>query len=120
MMVWVAGAGYALLGALTLAELGAMRPRSGGQYTFVHHALGPFPGFLVGWTDWLSTVGTIAGVAIVLAEYVGPLIPVLAGRESFTAAGVVVAFAMVQWRGVRVGDAVQRVTTLLKALALCG
>ena len=32
MAVWVAGAVYALLGALTVAELAAMRPRSGGLY----------------------------------------------------------------------------------------
>lgn len=118
MMVWVAGAGYALLGALTLAELGAMRPRSGGQYTFVHHALGPFPGFLVGWTDWISTVGSLAAVAIVLGEYAGPLVPALAGRESATAAVVVVGFGLLQWRGVKLGDVTQQVTSLLKAAAL--
>ncbi len=44
MMVWVAGAAYALFGAMTVAELGAMRPRSGGLYPIVHHALGPYPG----------------------------------------------------------------------------
>lgn len=118
MMVWVVGAGYALLGAMTMAELGAMRPRSGGQYTFVHHALGPFPGFVVGWTDWLSTVGSGAAVAIVLGEYVGPLVPALAGRESFTAAAVVIGFALLQWSGVKVGDITQQVTSLLKAVAL--
>jgi len=42
--VWVAGGLYALLGALSLAELGAMLPRSGGQYVFARHAFGSFPG----------------------------------------------------------------------------
>lgn len=120
MMVWVAGAGYALLGAMTMAELGAMRPRSGGQYTFVHHALGPFPGFVVGWTDWISTVGSGAAIAIVLGEYLGPLVPALAGRESYTAAAVVIGFAGLHWGGVRIGDLTQQVTTLLKAVALVG
>ncbi len=118
MMIWVAGAGYALLGAMTMAELGAMRPRSGGQYTFVHHALGPFPGFVVGWTDWISTVGSFAAVAIVLGEYVGPLVPALAGREAFTASAVVIGFALLQWGGVRIGDVTQQVTSLIKAVAL--
>ena len=45
---WVVGGLYALLGANALAELGTMRPRSGGQYVFVRHALGPYAGFLVG------------------------------------------------------------------------
>jgi len=118
MLVWVAGAAYALLGAMTMAELGAMRPRSGGQYTFVHHALGPFPGFVVGWTDWISTVGSGAAVAIVLGEYLGPLVPALAGRESYTAASVVIGFGLLQWGGVRIGDMTQQITSLVKAVAL--
>ena len=55
--VWVLGALYALAGTLTVAELGAMRPRSGGPYAIVHDALGRFPGFVAGWTDWLLSCG---------------------------------------------------------------
>lgn len=117
--VWVAGGVYALLGALSLAELGAMIPRSGGQYVFVRHALGPYAGFVVGWSDWLSTSGTAAAVAIVLAEYVGVLVPSLARHHVATASGVIIGFAVLQWRGIRWGDRAQRYTTLLKAIALC-
>jgi basic amino acid/polyamine antiporter, APA family len=118
--VWVAGGLYALLGAVSLSEPGAMIPRSGGQYVIVHRALGPFPGFVVGWSDWLSTCGSIALVSIVLGEYLGPLVPALAGREAITASTVVILFALLQWRGVRVGDATQQITSLLKTLALLG
>jgi APA family basic amino acid/polyamine antiporter len=118
MAVWVAGAIYALLGALSVAELAAMRPRSGGLYPLVHDALGPYAGFIVGWTDWLATCGSMAAVAIVLGEYMGPLIPWLVGREAATAAAIVVAFALLQWRGIRIGDAAQQITSLIKAIAL--
>lgn len=118
MGVWVAGALYALLGALTLSELVAMRPRSGGMYPLVRHGLGPYPGFVVGWSDWLSTCGSIAAVAIVLGEYAGPLIPFLSGHEKLTACGVVFAFGLMQWRGIRIGDIAQQATSLVKALAL--
>jgi basic amino acid/polyamine antiporter, APA family len=118
--IWVAGAAYALLGALSLAELGAAYPRSGGQYPYVRRALGPYPGFVVGWSDWLSTCGSMAAVAIVLGEYAGPLVPALAGREAATASAVVLGFALLQWRGIRIGDAAQQFTSLLKALALIG
>ena len=120
MAVWVAGAAYALLGALTVAELGAMRPRSGGLFPIVHDSLGPYLGFVSGWTDWIATCGSMAAVAIVLGEYVGPLIPPLLGREALTASGVVVGFALLQWRGIRIGDVAQQITSLLKALALVG
>jgi basic amino acid/polyamine antiporter, APA family len=116
--IWVAGAVYALLGALSLSELGAAYPRSGGQYPFVRRALGRYPGFVVGWSDWLSTCGSMAAVSIVLGEYAGPLVPALAGRETLTASAVVLAFALMQWRGIRIGDAAQQFTSLLKAVAL--
>ena len=118
MGVWVAGALYALLGALTVAELATMRPSSGGLYPLVRHGLGPYPGFVVGWSDWLSVCGSTAAVAIVLGEYIGPLVPWLAGHEKLTACGVVLAFGLMQWRGIRIGDIAQQATSLVKALAL--
>jgi APA family basic amino acid/polyamine antiporter len=65
---WVVGGLYALLGALQLAELGAMIPRSGGQYVFSRYALGEYPGFIVGWSDWISTAGTAAAYRLSLAS----------------------------------------------------
>jgi APA family basic amino acid/polyamine antiporter len=118
--VWAAGGLYALLGALSLSELGAMIPQSGGQYVFVRRALGAYPGFIVGWSDWISNCGTMAAVSIVLGEYIQPLVPALAGRERWTAGAVVIGFALLQWRGVRVGDRTQQLTSLLKMLALLG
>ncbi len=118
--VWIAGGVYALLGALSLSELGAMLPRSGGQYVFVRRALGSYPGFVVGWSDWLSTCGSAAAIAMVLAEYLGPLVPPFVGLERPVAGGVVVAFALLQWRGIRIGDVTQQLTSLIKAVALIG
>src|SRR5437763_10054258 len=78
--VWVLGGLYAFSGASSMAELGAAIPRSGGQYKFSLRALGDYAGFIVGWSDWLSTCGTAAAVGIVIAEYSGHLFPVLAGN----------------------------------------
>src|ERR1043165_2934173 len=75
--VWIAGGLYALLGALSIAELGTMLPRSGGQYVFARYALGEYAGFIVGWSDWISTCGTTAAVAIVIGEFTGALFPAL-------------------------------------------
>jgi basic amino acid/polyamine antiporter, APA family len=118
--IWVAGAAYALLGALSVAELGAMHPRSGGLYPLARRGLGPYPAFVVGWTDWLATCGSMAAVAIVLGEYSAPLISRLLGQEAYVAAGVIIAFAVLQWRGIRVSDAAQQATSLAKAVALIG
>ena len=120
MTAWVAGGLYALLGALQLSELGAMIPRSGGQYGFSRYALGEYPGFIVGWSDWISTAGTTAAVAIVIGEFSVALFPGVSGRAAGIATAVVVLFAGAQWRGLRWGSGIQHVTSLMKALAFIG
>lgn len=115
--VWVVGGLYALLGAISLAELGTMLPRSGGQYVFARYALGEYAGFIVGWSDWISTCGTTAAVALVVGQFVGVLFPALSGLAPVTAAVVAMLFAVLQWHGIVWGSNTQNVTSLLKALA---
>ena len=115
--IWIAGALYALLGANALSELATLVPRSGGQYVFVRHGLGDYAGFIVGWSDWISTCGTTAAVAIVIGEYTVSLIPE-ARTQQVIALGVVALFTIVQWLGIRSGSALQNVTSIAKALAL--
>jgi APA family basic amino acid/polyamine antiporter len=115
--VWILGGIYALLGAISLAELGAMIPRSGGQYVFARYALGEYAGFIVGWSDWLSTCGSAAAVSLVIGEFSGALFPSLQGRAVVIAATIAIVFAALQWRGIVWGSTVQNSTSLLKALA---
>ena len=115
--VWVSGGLYAMLGAISIAELGTMIPRSGGQYVFARHALGDYAGFVVGWSDWISTCGSSSFISLIIAQYLGVLFPALAGRSMFVALAVVLMFGITQWRGIRWGSNVQNVTSLLKALA---
>jgi basic amino acid/polyamine antiporter, APA family len=117
MAVWIVGALYALLGANALAELGTLVPRSGGQYVFVRRGLGDYAGFVVGWSDWISTCGTTALVAIVVGEYTIGLFPALR-TQHVVALAVVALFTLIQWIGIRAGSGVQGVTSLIKALAL--
>lgn len=115
--VWVLGGIYALLGAVSLAELGAMIPRSGGQYAFARYALGEYPGFVVGWSDWLSTCGSAAAVSLLIGQFAGALFPTLNGHSVAVAATVAIVFAALQWRGIAWGSTAQNTTSLLKTLA---
>jgi len=115
--VWVVGGLYALVGASSMAELGASIPRSGGQYNFSRRAIGDYAGFIVGWSDWLSTCGTAAAVAIVIAEYSGSLFPALAGRVQPIAVLVILGFFILQWRGIQWGKSTQLVTAAMKTIA---
>jgi len=115
--VWVIGGLYALSGASSMAELGAAIPRSGGQYNFSRRALGEYAGFIVGWSDWLSTCGTAAAVAIVIGEYSGELIPLLGGHVKLIAVLVIMGFFVLQWRGIKWGSGTQLVTAAMKTFA---
>ena len=116
MGVWLIGGLYALLGAINLAELGTMIPKSGGQYVFARYALGEYAGFIVGWSDWISTCGSTAAVSLVIGQFAGALFPALEGKAVTIAATVAIVFAILQWRGIVLGSQVQNVTSLLKAL----
>jgi APA family basic amino acid/polyamine antiporter len=78
--------------------------------------MGNHPGFVVGWSDWLSTCGTLGVIALVVGEYSAVLIPSLAGRDKAIAVVVVLLFAGLQWRGIRWGSFTQNLTSALKAL----
>ena len=114
--IWVLGGLYALSGASSMAELGAAIPRSGGQYNFSRRALGDYAGFIVGWSDWLSTCGTAAAVAIVIAEYSGHLFPILAGTSKMEIGSIVIifGFGVLQWRGIKWGSGAQLSTAAMK------
>ena len=115
--VWIVGGLYALLGAISLAEPGAMMAESGGQYVFVRRGLGEYPGFVVGWSDWLSTSATVSLGAMVFMEYLEALVPALAGRRVVAGVALVLFFGLLLWRGIRIGDLTQQILSALKALA---
>jgi APA family basic amino acid/polyamine antiporter len=61
---WIVGGVLSFFGALTYAELSALRPYSGGEYVFVRDGYGPLAGFLYAWTYFLiakpASIATIA------------------------------------------------------------
>ena len=98
-----------------------MIPRSGGQYVFARYALGEYAGFIVGWTDWLSTCGATAAIALVIGSFTVALFPALSPSTGLiTACGVTVFFGLLQWRGIVMGSTAQNITSVLKAFAFVG
>lgn len=63
--VWIAGGLLSLFGAMSYAELAAMKPRVGGEYAFLHDAYGPLTAFLYTWT-W-TTIAKPASIATIAA-----------------------------------------------------
>jgi APA family basic amino acid/polyamine antiporter len=123
--VWILGGLYAMCGAMTMAELAAMLPKSGGQYVYARRAMGEYAGFVIGWTDWISSAASIAAGAIALGELTGALWPSLATSGTVVAVTVTVVFTALHWIGVRSGDLTTqlwgfvKVGTLLAVAVAC-
>src|SRR5713101_2615280 len=49
LLAWIAAGLLSLAGALTYAELTAMKPQAGGEYVFLRDAYGRISSFLFGW-----------------------------------------------------------------------
>ena len=70
LLLWILGGVTALCGALTLAELSAALPRTGGDYVYLYEAYGPLPAFLSGWVSFLIGFGVpSAASAFAFAKY---------------------------------------------------
>src|SRR5689334_6117021 len=67
-LAWFVGGLLSFFGALTYAELGAMRPEAGGEYVYVRDAYGPLAGFLYAWTTFL--ISKPASIATVTTGFV--------------------------------------------------
>jgi len=71
-LAWIAGGALSLAGAITYAELGAMKPEAGGEYVYIRDAYGPLPAFLYGWTWFIiAKPASIATVVTGLVRILG-------------------------------------------------
>jgi APA family basic amino acid/polyamine antiporter len=71
-LAWIVGGLLSFFGALTYAELGAMKPQAGGEYVYVRDAYGPLPGFLYAWTWFvIAKPASIASVTVAIVRILG-------------------------------------------------
>src|ERR1700684_3787966 len=76
LLLWAVGGVVALCGVFSYGELGAMFPRSSGEYNFLGRAFHPAFGFVAGFVS--ATVGFAAPVAlaaIALEQYGHAIVP---------------------------------------------
>ncbi|MFZ0761709.1 MAG: amino acid permease [Candidatus Sulfotelmatobacter sp.] len=132
-LAWLVGGLLSFFGALTYAELGAMKPQAGGAYVYVRDAYGPLGGFLYAWTWFIiAKPASIATIAIGLVRILGTFpifsfFPATAISVPFTitwgqlvaiAAAVLISF--LNYLGVKKAGEFQLVFTLLKVAIILG
>lgn len=117
LLLWTVGGVVALCGVFSYGELGAMFPRSSGEYNFLSRAYHPAFGFLAGWVS--ATVGFAAPVALAamaFGEYARSVVPGLPPIP--LAIGVVWLVSLVQLTGVRHSATFQLIATILKVVLI--
>ena len=118
---WVLGGIIALCGALSIAELAAALPRSGGIFAYLLEGYGPLPAFLFGWTELVVIrAAALGAIATIFAEYLGYFLPLSAMQVRETAALAIGVIGVVNYVGVQRAAALQTVTTALKYAVLLG
>ena len=123
MALWVAFGIISICGALTVAELSSMLPRTGGVYVFLREAYGDSAAFVFGWIFVLvTTPATMAALATVFAEFVLNLLHAPSSVVTVQAIGIaaIVTLTFANVLGARVGGAVSEATTVVKVAALAG
>ena len=139
LIVWVLAGLLAMAGALTYAELLAMKPRAAGEYGLVRDAYGRPMGFIYGWTQFLiartaSAAALAVGFAIFLNDLVGgTLRPAIIGpltlpggftfsltRLQLVALAAIIITTLINCAAVRVSGGVASVLTGMKIVLLLG
>ena len=71
-LAWIVGGVLSVFGALTYAELGALKPQAGGEYVYVRDGYGPLAGFLYAWTWFvIAKPASIATITIGVMRILG-------------------------------------------------
>ncbi len=118
-LAWITGAVVSLFGALTFAEIGSRFPVAGGFYKIFSHCYHPAFAFMVNWIIVISNAASTAGVAIMGAEYIAPVL--LPGMRHETAIPLVTVSStlflyIVNLIGIRVSA---RMLNVLMAVKIC-
>jgi APA family basic amino acid/polyamine antiporter len=118
MGLWLLSGLFVLLSTAVSAEMVGMTSRSGGFYSLVRRAYGPYPGFVIGWADWLTYAADLALKAVVITEFVAILVPESAAWSTPLAILVTTTFAAIQLRAIGLGALVQESATSIIGLGV--
>lgn len=119
LLAWVLGGVLALFGALTLAELAAMFPRSGGVFAYIEEGIGPMPAFLFGWSQLaVIRASALGAISTIFAEYFSYFVPLSPVAVQRVAALLILVVGILNYLGVKKASAVTNIATAVKYGAL--
>ncbi len=123
--VWVVGGVIALCGALSIAELSAALPQTGGMYVFIRDGWGRMAAFLFGWSQVVliraasaSSIATVFGEYLIRSLGLDPRLHPIA--TDCASVGAIAVAVIANIRGVQFGALMIGLSTVAKASALGG
>jgi APA family basic amino acid/polyamine antiporter len=132
-LAWLVGGLLSFFGALTYAELGAMKPQAGGEYVYVRDAYGPLAGFLYAWTWFvIAKPASVATIATGLVRILGTFsifsffpsraisFPLAITWGQLVAIAAAILISCLNYLGVKKAGEFQLVFTVLKVVIILG
>jgi APA family basic amino acid/polyamine antiporter len=132
-LAWLVGGLLSFFGALTYAELGAMKPQAGGEYVYVRDAYGPLGGFLYAWTWFvIAKPASVATITIGLVRILGTFpifsffpanaitVPFVVSWGQLVAIAATILSSVLNYLGVKKAGEFQLVFTVLKVAIILG
>ncbi len=132
-LAWLVGGLLSFFGALTYAELGAMKPQAGGEYVYVRDGYGPLAGFLYAWTWFLiakpASIATITTGLVRILETFSVFAffsdavfrhPFFVNYGQLVAIAATILISLLNYVGVKRAGEFQLIFTLLKVAIILG
>ncbi len=107
----IAGA-LAYLNAISMSQLAAIYPESGGTYVYGRKQLGELWGFLAGWAFVIGKIASCTAMALTFAHYALP------AYSKWLAIASVLLLSLVNYRGIRKTSQLTKVLLLVVLLSL--
>jgi len=118
---WLATTFGALMTALVFVRLSRQFPKQGGPYRYAYDQFGPFAGFSVAWSYWVSIWCGNAAIAVAGVTYLGFFWPELQNNPLLSVLvtlSIVWSITLLNIKGVRKAGLFQLVSTVLKFIPL--
>jgi basic amino acid/polyamine antiporter, APA family len=118
-LAWVAGGIITLASALTVAEIAAAIPKTGGLYVYLEELYGEAWGFLLGWVQTvISYPASGAALAIAFATFTTFFIPMNATQQKLLAIAVLVFVIIMNIIATKYGGIIQTISTIGKLIPI--
>jgi len=118
---WLSTTVGAVMTALVFVRLSRKFPKQGGPYRYAYDHFGPFAGFSVAWSYWISIWCGNAAIAVAATTYLGFFWPQLHENPLLAISitlGLVWSITLLNSKGVKGAGIFQLITTVLKLLPL--